>query len=91
MTYVSDTLILFVLFVLIVYNRLMYRVMISPLYIFLHNYATSPVSIASALLIPGGTALTMEKMRPVKLFSKLNYFIFGYFDLTNYFFDNKNT
>ena len=26
----------------------------------------------------------------VKFFSKLNYFIFGYFDPTNIFFDNKN-
>ena len=28
--------------------------------------------------------------RPVKFFSKLNYFIFGYFDPTNIYFDNKN-
>ena len=26
----------------------------------------------------------------VKFFSKLNYFIFGYFDPTNIFFNNKN-
>ena len=28
--------------------------------------------------------------RPVKIFSKLNYFISGYFDPTNIFFDIKN-
>ena len=34
----------------------------------------------------------LEPMRviPVKFFSKFNYFIFGYFDPTNNFFDNKN-
>ena len=29
-------------------------------------------------------------LRAVKVFSKLKYFIFGFFDPTNNFFDNKN-
>ena len=32
----------------------------------------------------------VDTLKAVKFFSKLNYFIFGYFEPTNIFFDNKN-
>ena len=34
--------------------------------------------------------LLVIRQQPVKIFSKLNYFIFEYFDPTNNFFDNEN-
>ena len=38
----------------------------------------------------GKQAVYLDAQEPVKFFSKLNYFIFGYFDPINIFFDNTN-
>ena len=62
----------------------------TPCFLVRLRYATEPAQVLPTLRYTRQGQLRYPVWFAVKFFSKLNYFIFGFLDPTNTFFDNKN-